>query len=421
MIADRIGVSWERLPPSDGPGSLGRSPGKPLEFAVTMPEPRELGTAMPRAGGAYYYINDSLGPLFGSVAGWGNWLGLVFATAFYMIGLGSCLTILVPVPEVWLLSPAQVGALTAAALFVAINYLGTKETGLWFAVLPAAGLIFVTYLGFAEINTVAEELKDPGHNLPRAVIGSLLFVIVLYGVVMIVLMGVEPYETIVDYGQRAVALVAESMLGCVGLVLHLTVYGLLNIALIGFMAPVEILLSVGFVAFGVLWFVLYARRRAEPVSLVGEAIVRVVGEPGVPADQVLMGWTGKRRGREYIFGSTLDPVLQHAPCEVSPVTLRNRPIGQVAAKVARAAGLEPASYRVEILVGDDIRASLLESIKKFDTICCGMSTTNRVERIFFGSLAERVVREAPGNVVLVRGPFRLHRSVRQALAQRLLK
>ncbi len=29
----------------------------------------ELGTAMPKAGGAYFYINDSLGPLFGSVAG----------------------------------------------------------------------------------------------------------------------------------------------------------------------------------------------------------------------------------------------------------------------------------------------------------------------------------------------------------------
>lgn len=34
----------------------------------------ELGTAMPKAGGAYYYIDDALGPLFGTIAGLGNWL-----------------------------------------------------------------------------------------------------------------------------------------------------------------------------------------------------------------------------------------------------------------------------------------------------------------------------------------------------------
>jgi amino acid transporter len=39
----------------------------------------ELGTAMPKSGGAYFYVNHALGPLFGSVAGWANWLGLAFA------------------------------------------------------------------------------------------------------------------------------------------------------------------------------------------------------------------------------------------------------------------------------------------------------------------------------------------------------
>jgi len=44
----------------------------------------ELGTAMPKSGGAYFYVNRALGPMFGSVAGWANWLGLAFASAFYM-------------------------------------------------------------------------------------------------------------------------------------------------------------------------------------------------------------------------------------------------------------------------------------------------------------------------------------------------
>jgi amino acid transporter len=32
----------------------------------------ELGTAMPKAGGSYYYVNHALGPLIGSIAGLGN-------------------------------------------------------------------------------------------------------------------------------------------------------------------------------------------------------------------------------------------------------------------------------------------------------------------------------------------------------------
>ena len=58
------------------------------------------------------------------------------------------------------------------------------ETGGWSGVIPAAALVFVTYLGFAEVNTIVEEIKKPGRNLPLAVLGSLVFVILLYVLVM---------------------------------------------------------------------------------------------------------------------------------------------------------------------------------------------------------------------------------------------
>ncbi|MFW6265805.1 MAG: APC family permease, partial [Halanaeroarchaeum sp.] len=93
----------------------------------------ELGTAMPKAGGAYYYINHALGPLFGSIAGWANWMGLAFASAFYMYGFGQYVGEFLTVPgiEFWLLSlqPAKVIALVGAGFFVAVNYVGAKETG----------------------------------------------------------------------------------------------------------------------------------------------------------------------------------------------------------------------------------------------------------------------------------------------------
>jgi len=53
----------------------------------------ELATAMPRAGGTYYFLDRSLGPMVGTVAGAGTWLALVFKSAFDLIGLGAYLVL----------------------------------------------------------------------------------------------------------------------------------------------------------------------------------------------------------------------------------------------------------------------------------------------------------------------------------------
>ena len=42
----------------------------------------ELATAMPRAGGVYYFIDRSLGPLVGTIGGLGTWLALLLKIAF---------------------------------------------------------------------------------------------------------------------------------------------------------------------------------------------------------------------------------------------------------------------------------------------------------------------------------------------------
>jgi amino acid transporter len=79
----------------------------------------ELGTAMPKAGGGYYYTNRSLGPMFGSIAGMGDWMGLAFASAFYCIGFGQYLAVFVGLPAVAFLNPIQLGALLAGIVLVA--------------------------------------------------------------------------------------------------------------------------------------------------------------------------------------------------------------------------------------------------------------------------------------------------------------
>lgn len=155
----------------------------------------ELATAMPASGGPYHFINRGLGPVFGSIASLGNWLGLAFATVFYAVGFGNYVAPLVlgilpplgigPLP----LSAAQIGGLVAAVLFIGVNYLSTKGTGdrqnviviVLLAILglfillgvtqadvatlrplfsegpdsvfPATALVFVSYLGFAQVAT----------------------------------------------------------------------------------------------------------------------------------------------------------------------------------------------------------------------------------------------------------------------------
>jgi amino acid transporter/nucleotide-binding universal stress UspA family protein len=221
----------------------------------------ELGTAMPKAGGSYYYVNHALGPLFGSIAGWGNWMGLAFASAFYTLGFGEYLATFVPLPMLAfgpvVLSTFQVGALAAGFAFIAVNYIGAKETGgvqivivtllvgiltvfsvLGFlqtdistlqpffpaevggasAIMPATGLIFVSFLGFAKITTVAEELKNPGRNLPLAIVGSVVIVTVMYAVIMIVLMGVINWRQLgPEFTKTPVLDVAEIGFGAIGL------------------------------------------------------------------------------------------------------------------------------------------------------------------------------------------------------------
>ncbi|WP_256545377.1 amino acid permease [Halobellus inordinatus] len=197
----------------------------------------ELGTAMPRSGGAYYYVNHALGPLLGSVAGWANWLGLAFASAFYMVGFGRYISRIFGVSGTIGIGPIGLNIVTIAALvggafFVFINYVGAKETGrlqnvivvLLVAILavftllgtfradpanlPApstvgetlgtTGFIFVSYLGFVQITSVAEEIKDPGRNLPRAVIGSVVLVTVVYALVLVVMSAAVPQGFIAD-------------------------------------------------------------------------------------------------------------------------------------------------------------------------------------------------------------------------------
>jgi len=197
----------------------------PAMFSVA-----ELSTAMPRAGGAYYFIDRSLGPLFGTVGGIGSWLALIFKSAFALIGMGAYIAIFIDLP----ITPV---AITLTILFGILNVVGAKESSwlqnlmvatlvsiLFFYVFQGAfavfnvdffevvreefspffqfgpqgffatiGFVFVSYAGLTKVASVSEEVQNPDRNIPLGMILSLATATFIYVVgVFIMVMLLEP-------------------------------------------------------------------------------------------------------------------------------------------------------------------------------------------------------------------------------------
>jgi APA family basic amino acid/polyamine antiporter len=211
----------------------------------------ELATGMPVAGGSYHYVNRALGGFFGSIVGWGMWTGLIFASAFYMIGFGQYLVVPIPFLDgrLFIILLGLLGAM----LIMGLNYYGTEESsrlqnvmigvetmivlvfvalGLFFidpanldpfaptgpsGIIATTGIVFVSFLGFEIIATVAGEVKDPGQNIPLTMVLSVVLVTILYVFVMIVSTGVIPFKALGD-SLVPVSDVAVVYLGPIGVV-----------------------------------------------------------------------------------------------------------------------------------------------------------------------------------------------------------
>jgi basic amino acid/polyamine antiporter, APA family len=76
--------------------------------------------------------------------------------------------------------------------------------GVW----TGASLIFFAYIGFDAVSTAAEECRDPGRDMPRAIIGSLAVCTVLYVAAALVLTGMIPYHQLVGVADPLAAALA---------------------------------------------------------------------------------------------------------------------------------------------------------------------------------------------------------------------
>jgi hypothetical protein len=111
-----------------GPAAAGSfAIGAVVALLVALPA-SELATAMPRSGGGYYFISRGMGALFGAVVGLSLWFGLVFASAFYLVGFCHYATAVLAEAGIptggSLVTPL---ALVFGLLFTLLNVTGTEN------------------------------------------------------------------------------------------------------------------------------------------------------------------------------------------------------------------------------------------------------------------------------------------------------
>lgn len=205
----------------------------------------EMATAMPEAGGTYLYIDRAMGPLLGTIAGFGVWFSLVFKAAFALVGLSAYLEFFVDHPE------RPIAAALAVGLIV-INLIGVKQTARFQAILvsivlallavfvvigapntmtnqftpffsegimgllSATGVVFVSYIGVTKIASVAEEIKSPGRTIPISILMSVGIAMLLYPAVVAVMVGVTPAAELAAT-ETPVLTAARQFLGTAGI------------------------------------------------------------------------------------------------------------------------------------------------------------------------------------------------------------
>ncbi len=183
----------------------------------------ELATRMPRAGGEYRFLSDGLGPLWGFLSGWTSFVvGFSASVAASSLGVVAYVA---PLIDGW--NPDQSvggivtqGAVAAAVLIllltgihcIGVRWSGSVQTTLAALVLGAitlflaagfgsgngswsgltgvatpqsnswVALLQVTYAyaGWNAAAYIAGEVDDPQRNLPLAIIGGTVFVMLAY-------------------------------------------------------------------------------------------------------------------------------------------------------------------------------------------------------------------------------------------------
>jgi len=190
----------------------------------------EFAAIYPESGGGYAYVANVFDTDLTYIVGWSMILGYPASAAFYLASFSDWFArFIYPVLDIPAAVPFWVSGVLVLGLLVGINLKGTEETGKFqiavtslkvvlillflygglqafradvvldslaantqgFADLRSIGLtsalVFITFFGFEAIATNAEEIKEPGRTVPRAIFASMILVTVVYAFVVLVI------------------------------------------------------------------------------------------------------------------------------------------------------------------------------------------------------------------------------------------
>lgn len=175
----------------------------------------QLAAVHPVAGGTYAYARAEIGPWWGFVAGWSFVIGKIASCAAMAMTFAAYAA-----PAGWQVPIAVI----AVAVLAAVNCFGVTRTALVtrilvvvsllglavvvaagfiaapnaaptplpdataYGVLQGAGLLFFAFAGYARIATMGEEVVDPAHTIPRAIVFALAGAVIVYSVVGVVVL-----------------------------------------------------------------------------------------------------------------------------------------------------------------------------------------------------------------------------------------
>jgi APA family basic amino acid/polyamine antiporter len=218
----------------------------------------ELASAMPKAGGSYFFIERSMGQILGLFGGFGAWFAIALKSAFALVGLAAMGVALIAMVIGRPLTDAEftfalrgLSALFCLA-FMALNVRSVKHTGRFqtalvvvlllillaftaygwrymaaehFApffhkagilpILAVAGTVFVSFGGLTTTTTIAEEVENPARTLPMGMFSAWFVVSLLYIAVVAVTVGVTEGAAL-SASLKPIELAARSILGWPG-------------------------------------------------------------------------------------------------------------------------------------------------------------------------------------------------------------
>jgi APA family basic amino acid/polyamine antiporter len=195
----------------------------------------ELGSAIPKAGGAYSFTFELLSPPAGFIVGFLWLFAQIVAGATISLGFASYFVTIFPAFSI------KTVAVLAAMGLTALNLMGIKQSSIVnnilviikigilalfigfgifqihpqylsefspngvYGVLQGAGFIFFAYLGFGRISTLGEEVKNPERNLPLAILFALCLSVVLYVLTGLTAAGLQDYRILAHSGSPIAA------------------------------------------------------------------------------------------------------------------------------------------------------------------------------------------------------------------------